>query len=119
MIGGLVSIITCFTVSVYVMKQMHDQYYHPVYNSYPATYNFEYDKTIQLHLNSNMPSYLLQRYGANPLETLRVVFFDYYNMKYVPAVYCSDYYADEIAAEQQSDSSTFYSDKYGFPGGDG
>jgi len=41
-------------------------------------------------------------------------------MQPIPAVYCLDYYADEIAAEKSGQSnSTFYTDKYGFEGGQG
>ena len=38
----------------------------------------------------------------------------------MPAVYCIDYFAKEIAAEQSGQSdSTFYTDTYGFEGKDG
>ena len=51
--------------------------------------------------------------GPNPLDTLRVVFYDTYSFKTVSAVYCRDYYSSEIAAEQSEDSnSTFYTKAY-------
>ena len=59
-----------------------------------------------------MPSYKLFSKTTNPLETLRVVFFA--NNVTVPAVYCKDYYAKEIEAEQngQSDWTFNYTKAY-------
>ena len=93
---------------------MQDLYSDPVYNSLPVTYNFDYEKTIEWDLKENMPSYQLKGpNNINPLESLRVNFFDGYTGKVVPAVYCTDYYAKEIAAEQSGQSdSTFYSETY-------
>ena len=49
------------------------------------------------------------------MDTLRVVFVGLTGK--VPAVYCTDYYAEEIAAEESGQSdSTFYSRTYRDPG---
>ena len=65
-----------------------------------------------------MASYRLYGNGLlDPLNTLRVVFYDSYYLQNVPAVYCKDYYAQEIAAEESGQSnSTFYTKAYGFKG---
>ena len=49
--GGLVSIITCTAIFVYGLMQLHEIYYHPVYNSYPATVDYDYDKTVKWDLS--------------------------------------------------------------------
>ena len=80
--------------------QIHDLYLHPVYNSYPVTLDFEYNKTVRVDLHANMPSYwIVGPENQNPLQNIRVV-FQTPNLDVVPAVYCVDYYAEEIAAEQ-------------------
>ena len=47
LIGGVVSIITCLSVVAYGLWQMHDLYFHPVYNSYPVTYDFDKGKILE------------------------------------------------------------------------
>ena len=63
---------------MYGAMQVHDLYSNPVYNSYPATDDYEYEKKINLDLHKNMPSYSLYSSitDSDPLKTLRVVFFD-------------------------------------------
>ena len=117
--GGLVSIITCASVFVYGLLRVLDLYCNPEYNSYPVTVDFDYDKVIKVDWQKNMPSYQLLSpdYDSNPLETLRVVFIDH-DREIVPAVYCSEYFDKQIAAEQsgQSDSTFNYTQAYGYQG---
>ena len=75
-LGGCVSILTFLSVFVYGAMQIEDLYFHPVYNSYPVLYDYNYDKTVKWDLNSNMPSYRLADTSQNLLKTLRVVFSD-------------------------------------------
>ena len=69
-----------------------------------------------MNWRQNMISYLIKGPGTttNPLDTLRVVFYSFSSTpNVIPAVYCSDYYAEEIAAEKSGlSNSTFYTDKY-------
>ena len=96
---------------------MLDLYYYPVYNSYPVTYDYIYEKNFKWDLYTNMPSYsLLNRNGDNPLKTLRIVFYDGFSYKFYPAMYCKDYYAKEITDEKSEHSdSTFYTNTYRDP----
>ena len=86
-------------IAVYGLVQIQDLYFHPVYNSYPTTYDYDYASTFKINLRENMVSYLLTSDDfSNPLKTLRVVFKSSF-LKSVPAVYCQEYFAEEIAAE--------------------
>ena len=55
--GGIASICTWIGVFVYGLMQVHDLYYHPDYNSFPVTYDFDYSKKIEVDITQNMPSY--------------------------------------------------------------
>ena len=118
-LGGLVSIVIGTFTLVYGTLQMYTLFYHPVYNQLPPEYDYDYNKNIEVDWSLNMVSYMLIDPNLNdPLETLRVVFQpEQITNDVIPAVYCKDYYADEIAAEKNDQSnSTFYTDKYGFLG---
>ena len=54
---------------------------------------------------------------ANPLSTLQVGFND--TTRVIPAVYCSDLFADQIENEQNDPNSNFYSATYGNGNQDG
>ena len=62
-----------------------------------------------------MPSYFLQGYQGheNPYKTLRLI-FQATDGSIAPAVYCSDYFAKEIAAEKngETNSSFNYTNSY-------
>ena len=111
LLGGCASILTCFGVVAYGYQHVLDLYFHPKYSQYPVTYDYDYGQTILWDLQKNMPSYQIRSPSIdNPLETLRVLFFDMNTHELVPSVYCEDYYAEKIAAELSGQSnSTFYS----------
>ena len=115
LIGGLVSILTVGIIIAYGCREMFKEYYNPVYNQLPTTFDFNYKKTIDMDWRRNMVSYQIysKELLAHPLQILRPVFRPA-NIGYViPAVYCYEYYADEIAAEKNGQSdSTFYTDTY-------
>ena len=47
-----------------------------------------------------MPSYKIESPTLDdPLKTLRILFFTSNGYDFVPAVYCDEYYRDEIKAE--------------------
>ena len=95
--GGIVSIFTLSILIVYGALKMYSLYYDPVYNQIPPVLDYAANKTIEMPWEKNMVSYRIRGPSSNPAETLRVLFYD--QVEIIPAVYCSDYYADEIAAE--------------------
>ena len=86
----------------------------PVYNEFPTTYDYQSNRTIQMNWRQNMVSYRLTGpYDLNPLKLLRMVFENGLTRETIPAVFCTDYYAEEIAAEKNGlSNSTFYTDTY-------
>ena len=110
--GGIVSLIMVTILLGYGGYRVYQLYENPEYYSMPSTYDFKSDRTIELDLRKNMVSYKLMSEDDNPLESLRIVFWSDFDTV-IPAIYCSDYYATEIAAEKSGEStSTFYKDNY-------
>ena len=95
---------------------MQSLFQNPGYNSFPTTYDYKSNRTIEMNQRQNMVSYFIEgEYEQNPLELLRMVFYAHGDdITYViPAMYCTDYFAEEIAAENSGlSNSTFYTDTY-------
>ena len=112
------SILIFILLATFITLEARGLYYHPVYNAYPMTYNYSYNKTFELDVRQNMVSYQLKGPKANLLNTLRVYFMtnNTDSAVVIPAVNCTNYYAREIAAEKNGSSdSNFFTDVYVSP----
>lgn len=100
--GGLVSILVVLGVVIESCFTLRGLIKEPNYNQYPTTFDYDYDRNITLNLVENMVSYkLLSKFKVSGQKdlygSLRVVFADENGS--VPTVYCTDFFAKQIAAE--------------------
>ena len=113
-VGGAATILVVLTVLVQSVFVFHDQYVYPNYNQYPTTYDYGYTKQINdFDLRQNMMAYSLQSLiQISAFEYLRITFYDGDGVN-IPAIFCKEYFAEEIQAEASGESnSTFYTDTY-------
>lgn len=100
MCGGLVTILVLISVGIQSVFVFKDEIINPDYKRKPTTFDFNYDKEVAVNLRTNMMAYTFgQSYDADEIFTYVRVVFQTQDQDLIPAVYCSDFFADEIAAE--------------------
>ena len=99
-VGGAATILVVLGVLIQSIFAFHDQYVLPNYNQFPTTYDYGYSKQfIDFDLRANMMAYAFESLTSqDALRYFRVVFFDG-DGSTIPAIFCKDFFAEEIQAE--------------------
>ncbi len=112
MCGGLVTILLVIGIFTQACYTFVNDYSSPQFNQYPSLFDFNNRQNINVDFKTNMVAYSVDQ-GEDIFSYVRFIFKDVEGGDVIPAVLCSEYFADEIAAEADGTSdSTFYTDTY-------
>ena len=96
-VGGCITILVVLTITIGALIRLHSLIADPEFINYPEKLNFESKQKFELDTQTNMVSLMIKdNYEKQKFinKNLRIVFFKDRIPKIVPAVYCTDLFAD-------------------------